>query len=42
MRSRAACLAASAEEVRGIWQTRGKYSTVSEMRVAAVAVTKFL
>jgi hypothetical protein len=39
MRSRAACLAASTEEVRGIWQTRGKNSTVFETRVAAVAVT---
>jgi hypothetical protein len=42
MRSRAACLAASAEEVRGIWQTDRKHSTVSETRVAAVAVTKIL
>ena len=42
MRSRAACLAALAEEVRGIWQTGGKNSTVSETRVAAVAVTKVL
>jgi hypothetical protein len=39
MSSCAACLAASAEEVRGIWQTRGKNFTVSETRVAAVAVT---